>query len=77
MQPFVVGTFTIFQSTRPMRGATCYKFHIFPAIGKFQSTRPMRGATFQGCSFHQQKQFQSTRPMRGATGWNGGRQSHQ
>ena len=34
----------VFQSTRPMRGATdqiCYDLN----INKFQSTRPMRGAT--------------------------------
>ena len=35
-----------FQSTRPMRGATCGA-NLPPVSGKeFQSTRPMRGATF-------------------------------
>ena len=33
-----------FQSTRPMRGATCPRVFI-PSSVVFQSTRPMRGAT--------------------------------
>ena len=38
----------IFQSTRPMRGAT-QSFHYSTSCIQFQSTRPMRGAT-TGCS---------------------------
>ena len=34
----------VFQSTRPMRGATIYR-RIQEAAEQFQSTRPMRGAT--------------------------------
>ena len=35
----------VFQSTRPMRGATCgMTFSVLPR--RFQSTRPMRGATY-------------------------------
>ena len=57
----------IFQSTRPMRGATlgasfCGK------DTRFQSTRPMRGATAMYVDIHApRRKFQSTRPMRGAT----------
>ena len=56
----------LFQSTRPMRGAT----GIFPrAINdfRFQSTRPMRGATPRQSRRPWKHGFQSTRPMRGAT----------
>ena len=35
----------LFQSTRPMRGATVTCDCGFAPVGKFQSTRPMRGAT--------------------------------
>ena len=35
----------LFQSTRPMRGATGITAVDFRGIAKFQSTRPMRGAT--------------------------------
>ena len=35
----------IFQSTRPMRGATCLRHGTIITMMAFQSTRPMRGAT--------------------------------
>ena len=55
-----------FQSTRPVRGATC----IFRPSGRstwFQSTRPVRGATKSCRRFSSALAFQSTRPVRGAT----------
>ena len=59
----------MFQSTRPMRGATCYYKQTHYAIRTFQSTRPMRGATFALYNVAPVVfVFQSTRPMRGATG---------
>ena len=36
-----------FQSTRPIRGATCTKEVTLSRTYKFQSTRPIRGATLQ------------------------------
>ena len=36
----------VFQSTRPMRGATGAFFWEVICLARFQSTRPMRGATF-------------------------------
>ena len=56
----------IFQSTRPMRGATRFGFFGFLWF-PFQSTRPMRGATQQIHRDPGHFRFQSTRPMRGAT----------
>ena len=35
----------VFQSTRPMRGATAIAKGLCKYLGVFQSTRPMRGAT--------------------------------
>mgnify|MGYP004535488647 CR=1 FL=1 len=56
----------LFQSTRPMRGATrCLASHPWPS--RFQSTRPMRGATHELKELETEITFQSTRPMRGAT----------
>ncbi len=58
----------IFQSTRPMRGATAMYVDIHAPRRKFQSTRPMRGATPLPPQPKTAKmRFQSTRPMRGAT----------
>ena len=58
----------IFQSTRPMRGATFCRFLHSHFLPLFQSTRPMRGATNGGkVGKRTMKVFQSTRPMRGAT----------
>ena len=57
---------SIFQSTRPMRGATGRLRH-HPFRKRFQSTRPMRGATNGAYAFIEPILFQSTRPMRGAT----------
>ena len=64
----VRSTATVFQSTRPLRGATrLYKQQPFRLL-VFQSTRPLRGAT----RLYKQQPFrllvfQSTRPLRGAT----------
>ena len=46
---FISAAFTyivLFQSTRPVRGATIARFHI-PRVNEFQSTRPVRGATIR------------------------------
>ena len=56
----------IFQSTRPVRGATS------PQVDRdkellFQSTRPVRGATSEERADVEIMLFQSTRPVRGAT----------
>ena len=57
----------IFQSTRPMRGATAMICSL-DISREFQSTRPMRGATAQRVILGKTEfEFQSTRPMRGAT----------
>ena len=66
IQPWF-GVCWIFQSTRPMRGATTTLSTALLPQG-FQSTRPMRGATKNAFRRADGKQFQSTRPMRGATG---------
>ena len=56
----------VFQSTRPVRGATRLPvIGFFPA--SFQSTRPVRGATLPDIVSRWRKAFQSTRPVRGAT----------
>ncbi len=55
-----------FQSTRPVRGATCLK-PIFQPTERFQSTRPVRGATEELVAAEDHNGFQSTRPVRGAT----------
>ena len=57
----------IFQSTRPMRGATRISPSTTRRRKRFQSTRPMRGATQQIHRDPGHFRFQSTRPMRGAT----------
>ena len=59
---------TVFQSTRPVRGATGGSDRRRSA-DKFQSTRPVRGATFPGVFHATDSLFQSTRPVRGATAW--------
>ena len=56
----------MFQSTRPMRGATWFS-DSFSTFDGFQSTRPMRGATSAHLHGLTEYGFQSTRPMRGAT----------
>ena len=56
----------VFQSTRPLRGATNHSF-ITRAYALFQSTRPLRGATNHTAKPHNYGQFQSPRPLRGAT----------
>ena len=40
-------TRTTFQSTRPIRGATCLSLRFSTPESQFQSTRPIRGATVQ------------------------------
>ena len=57
----------LFQSTRPMRGATLADARL-DGQERFQSTRPMRGATsIRHAASSAGSSFQSTRPMRGAT----------
>ena len=60
----------LFQSTRPVRGATSVTCILAGHHILFQSTRPVRGATkiAPGVKFNFNK-FQSTRPVRGATSW--------
>ena len=56
----------LFQSTRPVRGATVVV--VYPYIARmFQSTRPVRGATHETARLLSVQPFQSTRPVRGAT----------
>ena len=57
----------VFQSTRPVRGAT--QFMALPVeTREFQSTRPVRGATMGILVITVfLRLFQSTRPVRGAT----------
>ena len=57
----------IFQSTRPVRGATETVNRNRELQGKFQSTRPVRGATVISILLESMLLFQSTRPVRGAT----------
>ena len=57
----------MFQSTRPMRGATGKLHRHTGSNFMFQSTRPMRGATISSKDEPALLMFQSTRPMRGAT----------
>ena len=56
----------VFQSTRPVRGATPTA-PVGSMHGTFQSTRPVRGATTSTYSDAATLKFQSTRPVRGAT----------
>ena len=56
----------MFQSTRPVRGATMAKAKS-KQVYMFQSTRPVRGATSERRSCSSNGRFQSTRPVRGAT----------
>ena len=56
----------VFQSTRPVRGATMAGWSMRFGNG-FQSTRPVRGATFKEWERTTEAVFQSTRPVRGAT----------
>ena len=65
--PFLpTGHHNVFQSTRPLRGATPRVERSAPSL-PFQSTRPLRGATGAGRLSAISKAFQSTRPLRGAT----------
>ena len=58
----------LFQSTRPIRGATTKALGLLHKQIKFQSTRPIRGATPSTKAItYNLMQFQSTRPIRGAT----------
>ena len=59
---------TLFQSTRPSRGATLISDSDRDLGDKFQSTRPSRGATVSPSQrMRASRVFQSTRPSRGAT----------
>ena len=57
---------SLFQSTRPLRGAT-KSWRSCARRSGFQSTRPLRGATRTGSPLRAATSFQSTRPLRGAT----------
>ena len=58
----------VFQSTRPLRGATVAVISLILAGDTFQSTRPLRGATALAAYRPVFPNiFQSTRPLRGAT----------
>ena len=56
----------LFQSTRPVRGATSPYLQV-GGVPMFQSTRPVRGATTSTSTEWGIGLFQSTRPVRGAT----------
>ena len=60
----------LFQSTRPIRGATTAGPGRYPVPSRFQSTRPIRGATPSNTDSIVISGFQSTRPIRGATARN-------
>ena len=62
----VGGNVNLFQSTRPVRGATEKDPALFK-LSIFQSTRPVRGATGRISLANSAATFQSTRPVRGAT----------
>ena len=55
-----------FQSTHPLRGATC-SVRSWPRAALFQSTHPLRGATRLSWAMMPPSLFQSTHPLRGAT----------
>ncbi len=56
-----------FQSTHPLRGATCSETPPQAACLRFQSTHPLRGATPAIAQSQISAEFQSTHPLRGAT----------
>ena len=58
---------SVFQSTRPVRGATTIQGNGQTVVCSFQSTRPVRGATLHSSKLENMTIFQSTRPVRGAT----------
>ena len=67
----MTGTVMLFQSTRPVWGATTISVSLV-AQNWFQSTRPVWGATALGILTADRQQFQSTRPVWGATVWRSG-----
>ena len=66
IDPLVLNAVKLFQSTRPLRGATWTRA-LWPRRARFQSTRPLRGATTATAPELEDVLFQSTRPLRGAT----------
>ena len=56
-----------FQSTHPVRGATCFFSGCSTVSKSFQSTHPVRGATPRRNCSPTPRRFQSTHPVRGAT----------
>ena len=58
----------IFQSTRPMRGATCHPSTAFRMRTHFNPRAPCGARPYNTGLRETDKEFQSTRPMRGATG---------
>ena len=62
----------VFQSTRPMRGATCRRSASRRNTGHFKPRAPCGARPFTADETRRAVIFQSTRPMRGATlcrGW--------
>ena len=56
-----------FQSTRPVRGATCGWPSADRSRYDFNPRAPCGARRYFGAQFYQYNQFQSTRPVRGAT----------
>ena len=65
-------TWSQFQSTLPVRGATFSPSFIWIYVSLFQSTLPVRGATSDSAWSRPIPTFQSTLPVRGATPRNRG-----
>ena len=58
---------SLFQPTRPLRGATDRRRTVLHLWHRFQPTRPLRGATMVISLSLLSIRFQPTRPLRGAT----------
>ena len=66
--PLAAASFSLFQPTRPLRGATLLPVALINVVPKFQPTHPLRGATAQPAGRSGRRSgFQPTRPLRGAT----------
>ena len=59
--------YKIFQSTRPLRGATAASYYESQR-NKFQSTRPLRGATSASCDFSADGRISIHAPLAGRDG---------
>ena len=67
IQPLCSSVSFVFQSTRPVWGATAHDFRVQQRHVAFQSTRPVWGATAFKDMLTPEHPFQSTRPVWGAT----------